>query len=95
MKVIYRKFPKTASSPVTCHPVSYSRVNSEWERADPERSVRYVALCALNSSCTGLVMLKSQRAPHLRRKNEWLDSGIEVGVVQTPRESSLFGHARE
>src|SRR5919109_1335977 len=28
--------------------------------------------------------LKCQRAPHLRRKNEWLGSGIEVSVVQTP-----------
>ncbi len=68
---------------------------------EPERSVKYVALatsleCALSShSCTGLVSLKCQRAPHLRRKNEWLGSGIEMSVVQTPRESSLFGQARE
>jgi len=25
MKMIYRKFPKTASLPVTCHPASYLR----------------------------------------------------------------------
>jgi hypothetical protein len=25
MKMIYRKLPKTASPPVTCHPVSYLR----------------------------------------------------------------------
>lgn len=67
----------------------------------PERSIKYVALatslnCVLSShSCTGLVALKCQRAPHLRRKNEWLGSGIEMSVVQAPRKSSLFGQARE
>jgi len=56
-------------------------------RGEPERSVKYVALatsldCALSShSCTRLVSLKCQRAPQLRRKNEWLGSGIEVCVV--------------
>jgi hypothetical protein len=42
-----------------------------------------------------LVSLKCQRAPHFRRKNKWRGSGIQVSVVQTSRESSRFGHARE
>ena len=67
----------------------------------PEWSIKYVALatsldCVLSShSCTVLVALQCQRAPHLRGKNERLRSGIEMSVVQAPRESSLFGQARE
>jgi hypothetical protein len=81
MKMIYRKLPKTASLPVTCHPLG-----------------TYLILCLdgkVRTFFAGLVSLKCQRAPHLGRKNEWLGSGIEVSVVQTPRESSLFGQARE
>ena len=78
MKMIYRKLSKTASLPVTCHPLLTYRISlSEWDGEVP--------------FFAGLVSLKCQRAPHLRRKNEWLGSGIEVSVVQTPGESSLFG----